>query len=1305
MKRILFINLILLFCLTTCEAAQFIVNSTSDANSGAGNTGTLRYCITQANLTAAKDTITFSLTGGGPYTLTVATNYPVISQPLYINGTSQAGTVQGQLGTGTRVMEVILNGPGNSTVYGFQITASNSSISGLVIQNFYKGIYINGASNCWIWGCYVGTSNTGLAISAATTCWDDGIGLANNANNNIIGTNGDGTNDANEGNLVAGNGDSGTQYSGECIVLNEGGTITNNCSGNWIAGNFLGTNETGTSALYPFAGTAAHQRGSGIQLNFCTGNTIGTNADGVSDVLERNVISGNSDEGIVFVGSSSNKIKGNYIGVDKTGNVGLPNYIDGGTALSTGQIVLKSSSNNNFIGTDGDGVNDAVEGNVIGSATLAGVAASYSDGIDIILTSTGNRISGNKIGIGANGTSAVNILTSGVVVNDWAVNINSDNNIVGTNGDGTSDALEANYIGNSGSGVVINGCTGTVVAGNYIGLGTNLTTSEPLSYAGVYVFDPTGTNRVGSSASNSLEINYLCNSTLYGLWADGNATANNDLINIRYNTIGMRPDGTAAPNAQYGIYIYNLSNADTVQYNTITRNGTAAATGTYSGIQIGSSVAGTQSSGNVIHNNTIYKNIGPGINIVNSSSLTNKISQNSIYDNGNGADATGKLKLGIDLGADGVTANDNLDPDTGPNGLTNFPIITGVTTNTSCVATISGTYNGLASTSFIVEVFSSDVCNGDTSGVDYIGNAANYGEGKTYLGTTAGFTTNASGNGAWSMTITLSAAGKYLTAVAIQTSGAATASTSEFSQCYSMAADFGDAPDTYGTLLASCGAEHLNVSANLRIGALLPDTESDGQPTVNADGDGADEDGLSYPLPNLNTLSTTYSLTNIAVKNSTGTAATLYGWIDFNGNGSFEATEFTSVAVPSTGAQTVTLTWNLSSLTCSSSLVAGISYIRLRLTTDVLADNVATTTVDERSKGVASNGEVEDYRITILPVDFGDCPNTYPIAVAAVQYDTTSGKVWAGVNKPGIECTQKYSSDATGDGLEEDGLTTSTGALGSTYTWVIKLNSNLASKTVFYGLWIDWDANQNFTSAMDAFYSGSVVTNGPTTTNVSVLMPLGSSSHAFMRLMASASAVTSGMYNSTITNGEIEDYSLFYILSDYSITLSGSRQLNSNSLLWTVNNAADGHFVIQRSEDSFIWNDVTSLTSANPATTHFNYEDNDPLRKAYYYRIKYVSSQNITAFSNTIFLEPVNRFTSIQLYPNPANNVIHIKTGASSFNKLIITDIAGRNEYEQPVNSASIDVDISKLATGTHIARLISSDGKEQLQKFLKYNK
>ena len=85
--------------------------------------------------------------------------------------------------------------------------------------------------------------------------------------------------------------------------------------------------------------------------------------------------------------------------------------------------------------------------------------------------------------------------------------------------------------------------------------------------------------------------------------------------------------------------------------------------------------------------------------------------------------------LGIDLGEDGVTPNDDMDPDPGPNGLQNFPVITKAKRGQTTTK-IKGTLNSAPNEPFTVEVFQAD---GKTR------------QGKIYLGG-AGFTTNDDGN-------------------------------------------------------------------------------------------------------------------------------------------------------------------------------------------------------------------------------------------------------------------------------------------------------------------------------------------------------------------------------------------------------------------------------------------------------------------------------------------------------------------------------------------------------------------------------
>jgi hypothetical protein len=92
---------------------------------------------------------------------------------------------------------------------------------------------------------------------------------------------------------------------------------------------------------------------------------------------------------------------------------------------------------------------------------------------------------------------------------------------------------------------------------------------------------------------------------------------------------------------------------------------------------------------------------------------------------------------------------------------------------------------------------------------------------------------------------------------------------------------------------------------------------------------------------------------NLRVSNTTGDAAALYGWIDYNADGVFNNdTERASVAVPS-GTNNGVVTLEFPPV---PSGFTGTTYARFRLSTDTAAANPV---------GPASDGEVEDYRVTI----------------------------------------------------------------------------------------------------------------------------------------------------------------------------------------------------------------------------------------------------------------------------------------------------------------------------------------------------
>ncbi|MEV7611015.1 GEVED domain-containing protein [Microbacterium sp. NPDC089320] len=190
--------------------------------------------------------------------------------------------------------------------------------------------------------------------------------------------------------------------------------------------------------------------------------------------------------------------------------------------------------------------------------------------------------------------------------------------------------------------------------------------------------------------------------------------------------------------------------------------------------------------------------------------------------------------------------------------------------------------------------------------------------------------------------------------------------------------DMGDAPSSYDAAQAA-----VHVQGPLRLGAgITSDADATAKPTLSPnagagaslDTDDAIADGIRAPRA---IRGTAYSLPiPLSGTTSPGTVA---GWIDFNKNGTFDATERVQAAFLA-GATSVNLAW-----TVPGTAVVGDTYLRLR------ASFTASEVTDPR--GISQSGEVEDYILTlaaaapaieVVKLVNGDDANTAPgVAVDA----------------------------------------------------------------------------------------------------------------------------------------------------------------------------------------------------------------------------------------------------------------------------------------------------------------------------------
>lgn len=407
--------------LNVLEQPSFLVNSVGDGHDsnvgdsicddGSGSC-TFRAALEQANATAERDRIHFSIPGTGPHVIQPTRqnkDLPVITDPVVIDATTQPGY------TSTTPMIVLSGSTAGSLAYGLRISAGDSEVRGLVINDFgLSGIRLDVSGANVVQGNFIGTNAAGTASLPNDRA---GIEINGSPNNQIGGVT------AEDRNIIAGNGIYG-------IYLYNSGA-----SGNHIEGNFIGVDVTGGAPL---------GNGRGIFIEQAPNNVIGGTATGTG-----NVISASEQYGLYITGQSAtgNLVQGNFIGTDATGTVDLGN---------TNRGVHLQDTTGNTIGGTAPGARNIIAGNNQYGVYIYGS------------TTTGNLVQGNYIGVGANGE------VLGNTQHGIYIQVGAANNTIGGIAAGAGNTIAYN----GGDGVLVYAGNGNAILSNSIfsnnALGINL---------------------------------------------------------------------------------------------------------------------------------------------------------------------------------------------------------------------------------------------------------------------------------------------------------------------------------------------------------------------------------------------------------------------------------------------------------------------------------------------------------------------------------------------------------------------------------------------------------------------------------------------------------------------------------------------------------------------------------------------------------------------------------------------------------------------------------------------------------------
>ena len=310
---------------------------------------------------------------------------------------------------------------------------------------------------------------------------------------------------------------------------------------------------------------------------------------------------------------------------------------------------------------------------VSGSSVIKGLVINrFGEGIDIHGDTVGNRIEGNFIGTDPSGTIDKGNTDDGVNIFGGA-----SENVVG----GTAPAARNVISGNTFNAVFVSGANNNMIQGNYVG--TDKTGTKALANgdgpgggAAVSINNSSG-NTVGGTTAGAR--NLISGNKSDGVAIFDSRSQDNEVLG---NRIGTTANGTGAlGNGGAGVFIQGSNNS--------VGNGTAGGSNTIAfngkdGVEV------QFGTGNAISRNSIFSNVGLGIDLV-----------------GGVEDAAGR------------TANDLDDPDQGPNTLQNKPVLSSAKT-VSGKTTIKGALNsGHQGFDYLIQFYSNP--SGTDEGKKFIG--------------------------------------------------------------------------------------------------------------------------------------------------------------------------------------------------------------------------------------------------------------------------------------------------------------------------------------------------------------------------------------------------------------------------------------------------------------------------------------------------------------------------------------------------------------------------------------------------------
>lgn len=367
----------------------------------------------------------------------------------------------------------------------------------------------------------------------------------------------------------------------------------------------------------------------------------------------------------------------------------------------------------------------------------------------------------------------------------------------------------------------------------------------------------------------------------------------------------------------------------------------------------------------------------------------------------------------------------------------------------------------------------------------------------------------------------------------------------------------------------------------------------------------------------------------------------------------------------------------------------------------------STTSITTTSCSTAWSGNAGDGSDPFRPkLDFGDAPASYdPVALspAVHQLACNNATLRIGSNWD-REWSKNSSVDASGDGSDEDGISTVTvltsDGVAHNHVQQVQVFNNTGA-TVTVGAWLDYDVNgvydasEGLITTIGSNASLQTVTFTWTGLTVAVGTP---NTFLRIRIVSGTGTMTTSNPTGWYSDGEVEDYPVVSSAPllgmhgiDFNAWADHEKSVRLNWISFNQNDI-DG-FEIQRSDDQVNWK-IIGWENANSNEVNYKFHDEEAIAGNSWYRVKLVDRNNHFQYSSIKPIFLISGENNFKIIPNPVhdNGIIRFDAKLNGVAQLRIRTLFGGIQSTRSVaikpGENNISFDASGLKYGIYFVEL-----------------